>query len=96
MKTLRAESISGSASFEKGLNLFNRILNDRGETLLAELTADLELPRSTLYRLASALERAGLITRMSRNRYDIGLPIAERLQGISATEHLARLCRPSL
>ena len=96
MQNSRTESISGSASLEKGLDLFNRILNNRGETPLGGLAAELDLPRSTLYRLIGALERAGLITRLSRGRYDVGLPIAERLHAISSTEHLARLCRPSL
>jgi DNA-binding IclR family transcriptional regulator len=96
MKNSPTEAASGSVAFEKGLVLFNRILIDRGETLLAELAADLELPRSTLYRLTGALERAGLISRLTRGRYDIALPLAERVNGVSANKQLARLCRPAL
>jgi IclR family acetate operon transcriptional repressor len=96
MKLSSPPPASGNASLEKGLALFNRIMVDRGQTNLAELAADLAVPRSTLYRLTGILARAGLITRLERGCYDIGLPLAEKLNGTTGTGHLARLCRPSL
>jgi DNA-binding IclR family transcriptional regulator len=85
-----------AASLEKALTLFGRIAQDRGSTSLKELVADLELPRSTLYRLVAALQDFGLITRESRGFYDIGLPLVEILNGIQPAHHLARLSRPAL
>ena len=87
---------SGNASLEKGLALFNRIARDRGRTPLAGLAADMGLPRSTLYRLTNALEGAGMIARRERHHYEVGLPLAEALRGITPAGQLARLCRPAL
>ena len=87
---------SGAAALEKALILFNRIVNDRGNTKLADLAANLALPRSTLYRLTAVLEGAGLIARLERGRYVAGLPLVDSLRGISVASQLARLCRPSL
>jgi DNA-binding IclR family transcriptional regulator len=85
-----------AASLEKALTLFGRIAQDRGSTSLTKLVADLELPRSTLYRLVSALQDFGFITRGSRGFYDIGLPLVETLNGIQPATHLARISRPAL
>ncbi len=87
---------SGNASLEKGLALFNLIARDHGQTPLKELAAGLALPRSTLYRLISALEAAGMITRLQHHHYEIGVPLAEALHGITPSGQLARLCRPAL
>lgn len=87
---------SGNASLEKGLALLNLIAGDRGQTPLKELAATLALPRSTLYRLLSALEAAGMITKLEHRHYDIGVPLAEALHGITPAGQLARLCRPAL
>lgn len=84
------------ASLEKALTLLGRIAHDRGSTSLKQLVADLELPRSTLYRLVGTLQDFGLITRGSRGVYDIGLPLIETLNGITTSQHLARLSRPAL
>jgi len=87
---------SESTSLEKGLALFYLIARDQGQTPLKALTAELELPRSTLYRLTSMLEHAGLIARLERQHYDVGLPLAAALSTITANSQLARLCRPAL
>ncbi len=87
---------AGNASLEKGLALLNLIARDRGQTPLKELAAGLALPRSTLYRLINTLEGAGMITRLEHRRYDIGLPLAKALHGITPAGQLARLCRPAL
>jgi IclR family acetate operon transcriptional repressor len=96
VKTRSSSSASGSASLEKGLALFGRIMRDGGRTPLPELAADMALPRSTLYRLTSALEQAGLIARLGTGRYGVGLPLAETLQDITPASQLIHLCRPSL
>ena len=83
-------------SLEKALTLLGRIAHDRGLTSLKQLMADLELPRSTLYRLVGTLQEFGLVTRGSRGFYDVGLPLIEALSGITPAGHLAKLSRPSL
>jgi DNA-binding IclR family transcriptional regulator len=85
-----------TASLEKALTLFGRIAQDRGATPLKALVADLEIPRSTLYRLLGALQDFGLITRGARGFYNVGLPVIEALSGLTPAGHLARLSRPSL
>lgn len=87
---------SGNAALVKGLTLFNLVAADRGRTELTGLAADLALPRSTLYRLAGTLQEMGLITRLSRGHYDIGLRLAELLDGVTVKNTLVRLCRPAL
>jgi DNA-binding IclR family transcriptional regulator len=87
---------AGNAALLKGLALFNLIAADRGRTDLTGLAADLALPRSTLYRLAGTLQAMGLITRLSRGHYDIGLRLAEMLDGVTVKNTLVRLCRPAL
>ncbi len=87
---------SGNASLEKGLDLFALISRDRGKTQLSQLAFDLQLPRSTLYRMVGVLERAGLVTRLARGRYDVGMKLAETFEGITVKGQMARLARPVL
>ncbi|GLR67077.1 IclR family transcriptional regulator [Acidocella aquatica] len=96
MKQAAKPRPSGNASLEKGLDLFNRIARDRGQTPLAALAAEMGLPRSTLYRLTNALEGAGMIARLERHHYEVGLPLAEALRGMTPESQLARLSRPAL
>jgi DNA-binding IclR family transcriptional regulator len=96
MKTSTQNDSETSASLEKALLLFNRVLHDRGRTALKQLAADLGLPRSTLYRLTATLQDFGLITRHTRGHYDIGLKLAACLEGITWVSQLARLSRPLL
>lgn len=91
-----ANEKSGSAALEKGLVLFERIMRDRGRTSLATLAEDINLPRSTLYRLIATLEAHGLISRISHGRYDIGMKIAVQMENVSAQAQLAVICRPLL
>ncbi len=93
---MNSQTPTGAASFEKGLALFTLILRDDGQTPLTALAAPLALPRSTLHRLAGALEDAGLISRLERGRYVAGPALAERLGGMSWAGQLVRLARPLL
>jgi DNA-binding IclR family transcriptional regulator len=93
---MKNQSQSGNAALLKGLTLFNLVAADRGRTELTRLAADLALPRSTLYRLAGTLQQMGLITRLNRGHYDIGLRLAEVLDGLTLKNTLVQLCRPAL
>jgi len=87
---------SGAAAIHKGLALFNLILRDDGQTPLPQLAAGLDLPRSTLYRLAGALEAAGLAGKLGTGRYIASASLVARLSSLSAAGQLARLARPLL
>jgi IclR family acetate operon transcriptional repressor len=96
MKDETVTETFGSASLEKGLILFERILRDRGRTSLAALADDMKLPRSTLYRAIATLESRGLIARIAHGRYDVGMMIVVQMETVSAKAQLAAICRPLL
>jgi IclR family acetate operon transcriptional repressor len=89
MKDETVTETFGSASLEKGLILFERILRDRGRTSLAALADDMKLPRSTLYRAIATLESRGLIARIAHGRYDVGMMIVVQMETVSAKAQLA-------
>jgi DNA-binding IclR family transcriptional regulator len=93
MKKSQQNPTSASASLEKALIIFNRVVHDRGNTALKDLISDLGLSRSTLYRLVGTLQDFGLITRHTRGYYDIGLTLAASVQGVTLLNQLARLSR---
>ena len=95
MNNLPAHS-DGTASLGKCLELFRRILADRGNTPLAVLARDMKLPSSTMYRLVGALRDAGLVARKQRGRFSAALTLAELMEGISANEQIAAVSRPAL
>lgn len=86
----------GTAAFERGLLLFDRIVRDEGRTPLSGLAPTMGLPESTARRLAGALERQGLVARVGRGRYAAGKKLAAL--GALADPHivLARASRPLL
>ena len=94
MKTMPPRS--GAATLEKGLVLLKRIARDRGACRLADLTDDLALSRSTLYRLCGVLQRHGLIARLGPDRYDISQAFLAVVASLSENEQLVRVSRPHL
>ena len=86
----------GAAVLRKAFALFERMLADRGNTALSVIARDMALPSSTVYRLVAALERGGLVCRVGRGRYDVGMGVIESLAGISAYDLLAKVARPVL
>lgn len=86
----------GTAAFERGLCLFDRIVRDEGRTPLSGLAQSIGLPGSTARRFASSLERMGLVARVGRGRYAAGKSLAAL--GALADPHivLARASRPLL
>lgn len=93
---MKAKRAVGVAVLGKAFALFSRLLADRGTTALAVIARDMELPSSTVYRLVAALERGGLISRVGRGRYDVGMGVIESVAGISPHDLLAKVARPSL
>jgi IclR family acetate operon transcriptional repressor len=95
MKTESAPA-DGTASLGKCLDLFARIAADRGQTALRVLVEDMRLPRSTLYRLVSALEHAGFIVRTRRGHFATGLRVTEWLHPTAPNAQMAEASRPYL
>ena len=93
---MKSTGADGAAVLSKAFALFERLLADRGNTALAVIAREMALPSSTIYRLIAALERAGLVCRVGRGRYDVGIGVLESLAGISAHELLAKVARPVL
>lgn len=54
------------------------------------------LPRSTTHRILSELHAQGLILRLARGRYDIGLGLAEAVSAASFNGQLAQVSREPL
>lgn len=93
---MNANRATGVSVLGKAFALLERLLADRGNTALAVIARDMGLPSSTVHRLVAALERGGLICRVGRGRYDVGMSVIESLAGISAHDLLAKAARPSL
>jgi IclR family transcriptional regulator, acetate operon repressor len=93
---MRSNGVDGAAALTKAFALFERLLADRGNTALAVIARDMSLPSSTVYRLVAALERGGLVCRVGRGRYDVGIGVIESLAGITAQDLLAKVARPVL
>jgi DNA-binding IclR family transcriptional regulator len=93
---MNSNGADGAVVLRKAFALFERILADRGNTTLAVIARDMALPSSTVYRLVAALERAGLVCRVGRGRYDVGMGVVESLAGISVHDLLAKVARPVL
>src|ERR1700676_5264854 len=93
---MNSNGADGAAVLTKAFALFERLLADRGNTALAVIARDMSLPSSTVYRLVAALERGGLVCRVGRGRYDVGIGVIESLAGITAQDLLAKVARPVL
>ncbi len=91
---MRITGANGAAVLNKALVLFKKVIADRGNTPLAVVARDMDLPSSTLYRLIAALESGEMICRVGRGRYDVGIGVIESLAGISAHELLVKIARP--
>ena len=87
---------SGTAALDKGLRILQLILRDRGQTPIRTLAASLNLSASTSHRLLAALEARGLIARVGRGTYDIGISLGYALEGVSGLEQLTRVSRSHL
>lgn len=81
---------------EKALSLHGAILADQGSRPLEALAADLALPRSTAYRLVSALAEQGLVIRSDKGRYFASPGLLDRVQEVDPVRMLAAVCRPEV
>lgn len=88
--------MTADSALGKGLSVLALIVEDRGQTALSQLAADLELPRSTLQRIVRVLCEYGMITKVARGRYDVGLLLARASRAAGFQDQLSRIARAPL
>lgn len=86
----------GTAALERGLVLMKAIVSDGGCTSLSDIARDLDLPDSSSRRIAGALERQGMIVRVSRGRYVAGPALVGLAVNADLRTMLVQVSRPYL
>ena len=89
------DSVSNVGVLDKAVGVL-RALERSGPSGLAELQAATGLPRATAHRLASALERHGLVRRDGDGRFCLGLSLVGLGHAAADMFPLAELARPAL
>jgi DNA-binding IclR family transcriptional regulator len=89
------DSVSNVGVLDKAVGVL-RALERSGPSGLAELQAATGLPRATAHRLASALERHGLVRRGGDGRFCLGLSLVGLGHAAVEAFPLAELARPAL
>jgi DNA-binding IclR family transcriptional regulator len=89
------DSVSNVGVLDKAVGVL-RALERSGPSGLAELQAATGLPRATAHRLASALERHGLVRRDRDGRFCLGLSLVGLGHAAVEAFPLAELARPAL
>ena len=89
------DSVSNVGVLDKAVGVL-RALERSGPSGLAELQAATGLPRATAHRLASALERHGLVRRDGDGRFCLGLALVGLGHTAADMFPLAELARPAL
>jgi DNA-binding IclR family transcriptional regulator len=89
------DSVSNVGVLDKAVGVL-RALARLGPVGLVELQAATGLPRATAHRLASALERHGLVRRDGEGRFCLGLALVELGHAAADGFPLSELARPAL
>src|SRR6186713_580686 len=89
------DSVSNVGVLDKAVSVL-RALERGGPAGLAELQAATGLPRATAHRLASALERHGLVRRDADGRFCLGLALVGLGHAAADMFPLAERARPAL
>jgi DNA-binding IclR family transcriptional regulator len=89
------DSVSNVGVLDKAVGVL-RALERGGPCGLGELQAATGLPRATAHRLASALERHGLVRRDAEGRFCLGLSLVGLGHAAAEMFPLAELARPAL
>ncbi len=84
----------GVAAIEKSLDLFSRVLEDRGETALSALASELGMPPSTAQRMVGVFVHRGFLTRIGPGRYVEGPQLIKLVVASDPTEALTVSARP--
>ena len=84
------------ASLDKSLSLLTEIIEDQGRRPISTISAELELPAPTAYRILAALKRHGFLENGQRGYYVPGKALRKMSGYASATAVAASACRPVL
>jgi DNA-binding IclR family transcriptional regulator len=88
------DSVSNVGVLDKAVAVLRAL--ERGPAALAELQQATGLPRATAHRLATALERHGLVRRDQDGRFCLGLALIGLGHAAAESFPLAELARPVL
>lgn len=94
--TAVASPATVAAERGRDVALLMRVLGDRGSVRLRDQAAALGLPISTAYRMASQLQRTGLISRVGRGYFTIGFELQRLTSALDRNRLLADIARPHL
>ncbi|HEX8917436.1 MAG TPA: IclR family transcriptional regulator [Chloroflexota bacterium] len=94
---LQVTTDSGVNSVVRALGILQAFTQAEGALSLGELSARVGMPKSSVHRLASTLEREGFLARHAENgRYQLGLAVLKLAGPALASIDLRQLARPSL
>ena len=86
------DSVTGVGVLDKAIVVLHAVAE--APCTLGELQATTGLPRATAHRLATALERHGMLRRDGEGRFELGLGLIPLGQAAAARFPLADLARP--
>lgn len=90
------DHLPAARTLRRGLQLMHDLIEGAGEVTLPVAARRLGIKVSTAYRLASELQRAGLLMRSGRGRYIAGLAL-HRMAGLSSPDTIVgAVARPIL
>ncbi len=88
--------LPGVSAVEKGLELFLALVEASGTVPLSEIAQQTGVPISTAHRLLGPYLRCGLLSRIGRGRYSVGLRLATIAQHADTNTILINASRPPL
>lgn len=88
--------VRGAQALDRALDLLEHVARHDGRLPLAAIAASVGVPISTAYRLISRLAKRGLVARVARGRYRLGLGISTLARNLDSKALLTEIARPSI
>lgn len=93
-KAAGAPAVAGSQTLLRGLDMLDKVID--GPVKLAELSARMELTRSTTHRLANALINRGFLTHLPRDGYQLGPKLIQLGFLAQSQADIVQIARPRI
>lgn len=93
-KAAAAPAVAGSQTLLRGLDMLDKVID--GPVKLAELSARMELTRSTTHRLANALINRGFLTHLPRDGYQLGPKLIQLGFLAQSQADIVQIARPRI
>lgn len=91
-----ARPVGGIQSVDRAIQILE-ILAQQGRAGVSEIAAELDIHKSTAFRLLAALESRGMVEQsVSRGKYHVGVGILRLASAVSARLSIAAEARPTL